>query len=346
MFVYGIKRSHSSKSLSSAQRGFALPELVIIIVSLVLITAAGWYVLDRNHNKTTANPANQVATTASDCTFKLKIGCNWYIGAPVLASLYKASPILAQTFFDHSTTFVAVTDVSQLNNIPKAWRVTPIYTYFDETLLKSDVEQHKLDTRIKGVSLDDEKAVCKVYGKNECTPQAEQASPVSYEQDASQVSAKASLIYLDVGADPDPTNGGNRWHAAAFADYVDSQIQLSEANQTKFTQNSNTYLAGWKSAISTYNSRNYPGVKTTTAKIIDGITAKVPTCNAGTGGCTTYTTANPADIVAAVKNTMNTGIWGYWLNCPAGTTPGPGPCDANDDNAMLSFLQTIQSVYQ
>jgi hypothetical protein len=211
--------------------------------------------------------------------------------------------------------------------------------------MHSAVTGHSLPAAIKGVSLDDELAVCKVYGHNECTPAAEQGNPVPYEQDAAKISKANNLLYLDVGADPDPKNANNRWHAAAFASYVDSQIQLSQPDLTKYTQESNTYLTGWKLAPKVYTASNYSGVSGNTAQVIDGITVKVPTCPTGQTGCTTYQTAPASQMEAAVKATMNTGIWGYWLNCPSGSTPGPGPCSQDDVNSMVSFLESMQSVY-
>jgi hypothetical protein len=352
-----VKLKKAKITIFTSSSGFTLLEALLVVIIVVVIAAAGWFIYSHNDHSnlskslsttetsTAGKTNNSTNTNSSGCPFKIATGCNWYIGAPVLALLYKANPTLAQEYFDHPSTFVAVTSNSQLTNIPKGWNVTPIYTFFDETQLESAVTNHTLSSLIKGVSLDDEKAVCKVYGKNECTPQAEQNNPVPYEQNASQVSSQANLIYLDVGADPDPANSGNRWHAAAFADYVDSQIQLSEANQNLFLQESNSYLAGWKSATNIYTPSKYKGAKTTPAKVIDGITAKVPTCGSGSVGCTTYQTANPADMVAAVKNTMDSGVWGYWLNCPTGQTPGPGPCDQSDVNTMISFLQTMSNVF-
>jgi hypothetical protein len=341
-----MKQVHNYLS-ANKQTGFSVIELSTVVVITIAIASAGWLVYHRHKEVTTpvATSTSTLTGSSSGCSFRLAIGCNWYIGAPVLTLINKANPSLAKTYFDHPTTFVAITDASELSSIPKDWDVTPIFTYFDETQLHSAINGHSLPAAVKGVSLDDELAVCKVYGQSECTPQAEQSSPVTYEQDAAQSAQKAGLIYLDVGADPDHSNAGNRWHAAAFASYVDSQIQLSEANLTKFTQESNTYLAGWRSATQTYTATKYPGATGSTAKVIDGITAKVPTCASGVTGCTTYTAATSDQMVDAVKSTMSTGIWGYWLNCPGGSSPGPGPCDSSDVSAMTSFLQTMQSVY-
>ena len=145
---------------------------------------------------------------------------------------------------------------------------------------------------------------------------------------------------------PDPNNSGNRWHAAAFADFVDSQIQLSENDQSKFLAQSNTDLAGWRAATGLYTSAKYAGARPATANVIDGITAKVRACPAGTSTpCTSYVPAQLGDMEAAVRNTMNSGIWGYWLNCPSGKTPGPGPCDSSDVAVMVSFLQAMASVF-
>ncbi|MHB1865386.1 MAG: hypothetical protein ACYCPS_04500 [Candidatus Saccharimonadales bacterium] len=329
----------------TGQTGFSAIEAILILIVIILIGSVAWYTFSHNKKSNPPSVSSINSSSSTSCQFHQSIGCNWYIGAPVLSLLFKANPSLAKQYFDHPTTFVAVTAQSQLSQIPSGWNVTPIYTYFDETQLHSAISGHTLPAAIKGVSLDDELAVCKVYGQNECTPQAEQSNPVPYEQDAAELARQNDLIYLDVGAAPDPINGNNRWHAAAFASYVDSQIQLSQADLSKYTQESNTYLEGWRSATQTYTVNHYPGATGGTAKVIDGITAKVPTCSTGETGCTTYQTATPSSMVDAVKATMNTGIWGYWLNCPSGTTPGPGPCDQSDVSAMETFLQDMLSVY-
>ena len=316
---------------------------------IVVLGLASWYVFERSGPATTSsnNPLSRTenASDSGSCKFRDSMGCHWYLGAPVLALLYRADPRLVQRYFDYPTTFVAVTQPEQLSEIPLAWKVTPIFTFFDEAKLHAAIVTHSLPSGIRGVSLDDELAVCKVYGQRECTPQAEQGNPVPYEQDASRLAKLNHFVYLDVGAAPDPTNGGDRWHAAAFANYVDSQIQLSEANLSRFTQESTTYLAGWRSAPGVYNSSRYPGATDTTAQVIDGITAKVPTCPTGQRGCTTYQTATPTQMGDAVKATMGTGIWGYWLNCPSGRTPGPGPCDQADVRAMDAFLKNMVTVF-
>jgi hypothetical protein len=316
---------------------------------IVVLGSASGYVYERNAGATTTstNQSNRPESSSSSdyCKFRNSMGCHWYIGAPVLALLYRANPRLAQQYFDYPTTFVAVTKPEQLSNIPSAWKVTPIFTFFDETKLHASIVTHSLPSGIKGVSLDDELAVCKVYGQHECTPQAEQSNPVQYEQDAASLTKLNHLVYLDVGAAPDPANSGNRWHAAAFASYVDSQIQLSEVNLTRFTHESNTYLSGWRSAVRIYSPDRYPGATGTTAEVIDGITAKVAACPAGQRGCRTYKTATPAQMEAAVKATMSSGIWGYWLNCPSGRTPGPGPCDQADVSAMEAFLKNMLTVF-
>jgi hypothetical protein len=333
------------------QGGFSVVEVILVLLFVCIIGIVGLYVRDRSSHHSTATSGQTTSSTtahasgSSDCQFKQAIGCHWYIGAPVLAALYKANPSLAKQYFDYPTVFVAFTAGSELTQIPTGWNVTPVYTYFDETKLHSDITSHSLPKGIKGVSLDDELAVCKVYGQNECTPQAEQSSPVSYEQDAAMLAKQNNLTYIDVGAAPDSANGSNRWHAAAFASYVDSQIQLSESSLSKFTQESTSYLAGWRSAAKTYTASRYSNVTGATAQVIDGITAKVPTCPVGQTSCTTYQAATPDEIESAVKATMNSGIWGYWLNCPGGATPGPGPCDQADVSAMVMFLTDMQTVY-
>jgi hypothetical protein len=355
------------------------------VVGLIVVTcvaAAGTYVLVISHaaspyasqqaasgtvsmpasitSDPTASGGKSVVFGNNSCPFTNPMGCNWYIGAPVLTLLYKADPSLAQKYFDHPTTFVAVTESAQLSSIPSGWNVTPIFTSFDGDQLAADVTNKAVTTSsgtvdspqplpagIKGVTLDDEFDTCQVYGSGgDCTPAPEQANPVPYEEAVSQDATAAGLIYLDVGADPDASNSNNRWHAAAFANYVDSQIQFAETDTATFTAESSSYVAGWQSALKTYNTAShYEGVKSSTAQVIDGITAKVPDCSGGNSGCETYVTANPSDMVAAVKATMTSGVWGYWLNCPGGTTPGPGPCDQDDVNAMVSFLESMEAIY-
>jgi hypothetical protein len=330
------------------QNGFSFFVIIIVLLITILIGGTSYFVY-KNAHKTINNSLNTAQSSSKsstfDCSFKSPIACNWYIGEPVLALLYKANPTLTKLFFDHSSVFVAVTNNSELSGIPGGWSVTPIFTYFDESQFSTAAASKTLSKSIKGISLDDELAVCKVYGKAECTPKTKVADPVPYEENASKLAQQAGLTYIDVGAGPDTNNNNSRWHAAAFANYVDSQIQLSEANQSKYSQESKTYLSGWDTAFNNYSASKYPDTKSTVGKVIDGITAKVPTCPTGTQGCTTYKTASPGDILAAVKNTINTGIWGYWLNCPAGNTPGPGPCSPEDVNAMISFLQSLEPVY-
>jgi hypothetical protein len=276
---------------------------------------------------------------------------NWYIGAPVLSALYKDNSALANKNFNRPNTFVAVTQPNQLELIPAGWNVTPVFTFFDEKKLNAAIngcpegsppECHPLPAAIKGVVLDDEFAVCLVFGSNNCTPKAEESDPLPYEQDAAKITAQHGLIYIDVGADPDPRQGGFRFHAAAFADYVDSQIQLAEHDQQKYAHLAATYEAGWNSALAKY--AGYPQAKTKSAKVIVGIGARVRNCPEGTKGCKSYVTADVNDIVAAVRNTQSlTGLWGYWLNCPSGkpAPEGPGPCGPADIKAMEQFLDVI-----
>jgi len=289
--------------------------------------------------------AQTAASKSNDASHQL----NWYIGAPVLELLYKDNPVLAAKNFNRPSTFVAVTQPSQLASIPAGWNVTPVYTFFDEKKLHATVLGcpegspagcQPLPKQVKGVVLDDEFAVCLVYGSNNCTPKAEEADPLPYELDASKITTERGLIYIDVGADPDPQNGF-RFHAGAFADYVDSQIQLAENDPAKFAQLAKSYEEGWNSALGKYSK--YPEARKQPAKVIIGIGARVRNCPE-TKGCKNYITAKVSDIVAAVQNTRNLpNLWGYWLNCPSGkpVPDGPGPCGPSDVKAMEQFLNIV-----
>jgi hypothetical protein len=220
----------------------------------------------------------------------------WYIGAPVLHQLLAVDPTATTTVLDSPRTFVAVTKVSELPLIPAGWSVVPVQTFYDGDALVRAVTSGGIPPQVKGIVLDDER------GNHDLTPVNEQADPIPYEQRAAQAVRSKGLLFLDVGNAPPPGTSGRSAagpsfspHAAQFADAVDEQIQLVEADLPVYVQRARLQSAAFRAT----NPR---------VIILAGVTAVL---RAGP--------ATPDEMVAAVQATRGF-VDGYWINCPSCTS--------------------------
>jgi hypothetical protein len=226
----------------------------------------------------------------------------WYIGIPVLRALLAVNPTVTTRTFDNPNTYVAITNPSQLSEIPAGWSSVVVETFFDGTQLQNAVASGQIPSPVKGVVLDDEK------GNHNLTPMAEQLNPVPLEQTGANLARQHGLQFLDVGEAP-ATGPAGRYHAAQYAGVVDLQVQRAQSQLSRFD-------AMVSDGVAAFHHVN-PGVL-----VLVGIAADA------SGGVS----AGAEQMLKAVQTTRSV-AGGYWLNCT--------PCTSQDASAATQFLNLL-----
>ena len=249
-----------------------------------------------------AVPTTAGTSTTTPTPVASEAGLHWYIGEPVLHVILAADPTISAQTFDNPRTFIAITEPSEMAQVPAGWSSEVVETFFSGTDLVEAISGGKIPAGVKGVVLDDES------GNHGLTPAAEQADPVPLEQQAAAAAKSKGLQFLDVGQ-ASASGPDGRFHAAQYASVVDLQVQLSETQLPKFDQ---TVSKG----VQAFHQVNKG------ALVLVGITAELTNGQA----------ASPTQMLQAVTSTRSE-AGGYWLNCT--------PCGAPAVSAAVQFLHLL-----